>query len=277
MISLLTFDRRLWLPLLLGASACQVPGEDWVDPAQDGMTSGGNTMSGTLTVGGPATTTGTAAVTSGGETTTDTATSGGGSGSNGDGGASSDSTTDTTDDNTTSDSTSDSTTDGSGGSTSDSTTDTSSTTGMGGTGGVPEGSLIDNGDFASGETGWEIEGDASVDVSSGEYCMTLNNAGTVYLDWPTEFEPASLAAGESYVFSYVVYYSGEEASVSVKLGQPVEPYNAFAEGEIDASTSPMRFMQTFDVDANDQAGIRFTIDGPSGSEVCIDNVALVAE
>lgn len=269
MISFLRFGRRLWLPVLLGASACQVPGEDWVDPSQGTSTAGGNTVTSALTVAGPATTTSTATVTSGGDATIDTVTSGGGgSGSTGDGGASSDSTSDTTSDNT-----SDSTTDA-GGSTSDSTTATSSTTG---TGGVPEGSLIDNGDFSGGETGWEIEGDASVDVSSGEYCVTLNNAGTVYVDWPTEFEPASLVAGESYVFSYVVYYTGEAPTVSVKLGQPVEPYNAFAEGEIDASTSPATFMQTFDIDGDDTAGIRFTIDGPSGTEVCLDNVALVAQ
>lgn len=276
MISLLTFDRRLWLPLLLGASACQTPGEDWVDPAGALGTSAGTTANGNLTADGTPSTTGTATVTSGGDTTTDSATSGGGSSSTGDGGASSDSTSDTSSDST-SDATSDSTTNASGGSTSDSTSDTSSTTGMGGTGGVPEGSLIDNGDFSEGERGWEIEGDANVDVSGGEYCMTLNNAGTVYLDWPTEFEPASLQSGTSYVFSYVVYYSGDEPSVSVKLGQPVEPYNAFAEGPIDASTSPMKFMQTFDMDSDDQAGIRFTIDGPSGSKVCVDNVALVAD
>ncbi len=271
MFSLLRFDRRLWLPLLLGASACQVPGEDWVDPAQTGSTSGGSTVSNTPTAVGPTTVTSAATATSGGGTS-DGVTSGGGSGSTGGGGASSESTTDTT-----SDDTSDSTTDAAGGSASDSTTDTSSTTGMGGTGGVPEGSLIDNGDFSAGETGWEIEGDGSVDVSGGEYCITLNNQGTVHLDWPTEFAPASLAAGSSYVFSYVVYYSGEKPTVSVKLGQPVEPYNAFAEGEIDVSTSPAKFMQSFDMDGDDQAGIRFTIDGPSGSEVCIDNVALVAE
>lgn len=273
MICLLTFDRRLWLPLLLGAAACQTPGEDWVDPAGALGTDTGTTTNGNLTVGGTPATTGTATVTSGGDTTTNTVTGAGGSGSTGDGNTTIASTSAST-----SDTTSDSTTSASGGSTSDSTSDTSSsTTGTGGTGGVPEDSLIDNGDFSEGERGWEIEGDANVDASGGEYCMTLNNAGTVHLDWPTEFEPASLQSGTSYVFSYVVYYSGDEPSVSVKLGQPVEPYNAFAEGPIDASTSPMKFMQTFDIDSDDRAGIRFTIDGPSGSTVCIDNVALVAD
>lgn len=269
MISLLRFDRRLLLPVLLGASACRVPGEDWVDPSAGMSTAGGNTANGTPTVGGTETTANTATtaatVTNGGDTTTDTVTSGGGSGSTSDGGATS-----------TSDDTSDTTTDGSGGSSSASTNDTS-TTGAGGTGGVPEGSLIDNGDFSDGATGWEIEGNATVDASSGEFCMTLNNQGTVHLDWPTEFEPASLMGGTSYVFSYVVYYSGEKPTVNVKLGQPVEPYNAFAEDTVDVTTSPEKFTQTFDMDADDRAGIRFSVDGQSGTKVCIDNVALVAE
>jgi hypothetical protein len=205
--------------------------------------------------------------TSGGDTTTDTVGGSGGSGgstsSTSDGGATSDTTE------TTGDATSETG--------SDSTSDTTGTTGNGGTGGVDPDSLINNGDFADGEEGWEIEGDASVDASSGEYCMTLNNAGTVYLDWPTEFDPARVASGVTYLFSYIVYYSGEAPTVSVKIGQPVEPYNAFAEGEIDVSTSPEEFMHTFTMDADDQAGLRFTVDGPSGTEVCFDNVALVAQ
>jgi len=270
MISLLRFDRGLWLPVLLGAVSCQVPGEDWVAATETTSTSVGNTAT-NASVSGPATTTSPASVTNG-DTTTDTSTGGGGSAATGAGGSTSDGSNESTNDGT-----SDTTGDSSGGSTSDSTSDTTSTSGMGGTGGVPENSLIDNGDFSEGETGWEIEGDGSVDVSSGEYCVTLNNQGTVYVDWPVEFDPASLTGGESYVFSYVVYYSGDEPNVSVKLGQPVDPYNAFAEGEIDASTTPQTFMQAFDIDADDQAGIRFTIDGPGGTEVCIDNVALVPE
>lgn len=260
------FDGRVWLPVLLGASACQVPGEDWVAATEVTSTSMGNSATSTLTVGGPATMTSATAVASDSDATTETSTSAGGASSTSDGGSTSGST---------SDSVAAITTDAGGGSTTASASDTSSTTGTGGTGGVPEGSLIENGDFSAGETGWELEGDGSVNVSDGEYCMTLDSAGTLHLDWPTEFEPASLEAGASYVFSYVVYYSGEEPTVSVKLGQPVDPYNAFAEGEIDASTSPTTFMQAFDVDADDRAGIRFTIEGPSGSEVCIDNVALL--
>ena len=272
----------MWLPVLLGASACQVPGEDWVDPMGASSTVAGSPVTSATTLGGTPTTMG-STVTSDGDTTTDTATSGGDSGGSGgstsNGGATSDTDTDTdTDSDSTSDTSSDTTGDSSGGTGgSDTSSDTTSTTGNGGTGGVPENSLIENGDFADGESGWELEGDASVDVSSGAYCMTLNNAGTLHLDWPAGFDPASLEAGLSYVFSYVVYYTGEEPSVSVKLGQPVEPYNAFAEGPVEASTSPQKFTQMFDIEANDQAGIRFSIDAGAGTEVCVDNVALVPQ
>lgn len=274
----------MWLSVLLGASACQVPGEDWVDPMEATSAAAGSPVT-TMTVGGTPTTTG-PSVTSAGDTTTDTSTSSGDSGGTGgtggattsNGGTTSDTDTDSdSDSDSTSDTTSDTTggTGGSGGS--DTSSDTTSTTSNGGTGGVPENSLIENGDFADGETGWELEGDASVDVSSGAYCMTLNNDGTLHLDWPTGFDPASLEGGLSYVFSYVVYYTGEEPTVSVKLGQPVDPYNAFAEGPVEASTSPQKFTQMFDIDANDQAGIRFSIDAGAGTEVCVDNVALVSQ
>ena len=268
MCSLLRYDRRLWLPLtMLGVIACRVPGEDWVAATEGPTTSAaGNTVASTVTSGGPATANNTTNATSGGDDSTDTSGSSGGSTSatSDGGGATSDANTDTTGDATT-----ETSGDASGGAT--------STTTASGTGGVDPDSLIDNGDFSAGEEGWEIDGDASVDVSSGEYCMTLNNSGTVYLDWPTEFDPARVANGVSYVFSYVVYYSGEAPTVSVKIGQPVEPYNAFAEGDIDVSTSPQTFMHTFTVDSDDQAGLRFTVDGPSGTEVCFDNVALVAQ
>jgi len=274
MFSLLRCDRRLWLPVLLGATACQVPGEDWVAPTESTSTAAGSPVTSSTTGGGSSTTMGTVTMTSGDETTTDTSTSSGGATStDGDGGSTSD--TESTSD-ATSDTTSDTTGDSTGGTTSD-TSDTTSTTGNGGTGGVPENSLIENGDFSQGEAGWELEGDAAVDVSSGAYCMTLNNDGTLHLDWPTEFDPASLEGGNSYVFSYVVYYTGDEPTLSVKLGQPVDPYNAFAEGPIEASTDPQKFTQMFDIDANDSAGIRFTIDAQAGTEVCVDNVALVPQ
>jgi hypothetical protein len=157
------------------------------------------------------------------------------------------------------------------------TTETSTATTGGGTGGVDPESLITNGDFSQGEANWEFSGDGEVDASTGEYCITFNNAGTAYADWPVDDDPATIEASTSYVLSYQAYYSGSNATVSTKIGQPYDPYAAFAEGDISIGTSLETFMHTFSASSDDQAGIRFTVNGEAGVRVCFDNVQLLAE
>lgn len=252
---------------LLGFIACQEPGADWVEDASTAdSSSASNGVTSSVTTSDGSTDTVTS--TEGSNATTDTSSGTGGSGTTTDGGVTNDSTVEATNDSTSGTNVTTAT---------DTTSDTTSTTGSGGTGGGAGDSLIVNGDFSDGETGWEVSGDGSVDVSSGEYCVTLNNAGTVYTDWPSGVDSTTVRGGESYVFSYRLYYSGSAATVSVKIGQPVDPYNAYAEGAAAVTMSPQTFMQSFTMDSDDQVGIRFTIDGDAGTRVCIDDVRLVAQ
>lgn len=259
---------RFWL--LVGsamAPACQEPGGDWVTTDVD-------TTVGSASTGGPITSdaansTATSTTTAGSTAEASASDTTGMGGSTGAGAASSASDAAGNTASTTSDT-------GSGGSTSGSSSGGSG--GSGGGGGSSGDSLIPNGDFSSGESGWGFEGNGSVDTSGGEYCVTFSADGTLRVSWPNGVDAASLSSGASYQLGYQVYYSGSAApSLTAKVGQAFEPYNPFVEESVSVGTAPMPQVHTFSVQSDEQAGVLFTIDGSSGVRVCFDDVVLRAQ
>jgi hypothetical protein len=147
--------------------------------------------------------------------------------------------------------------------------------------------LITNGDFSQGTTMWGIvSGTAgTLMASANELCVPLTG-GSPQLGWP---EPSgtqgpALTGEASYTLSYAVRAASANATVDVKVGHSVSPYDtdfdtANTASMTDAVTTTLKtYTHTFTVpEAGDtSAGLAFTINSATNQNVCFQAVSLVA-
>lgn len=178
--------------------------------------------------------------------------------------------------------------DGSGGATTGETNETNSTSDTSGTsGGTPGSNLIDNGDFQTDsatceadDSDWFTEGtlnwSGADDVVCG-YCIVLESDQSGQLNWSGNAgTPPTLEGGQSYSFSFDVFSNeGAAPSLTAKVGQPVEPYDAYLEQEVSVPASSETQSFTFSMTNTDQVGVAFFVSvGSEWGKICFDNISI---
>jgi len=171
---------------------------------------------------------------------------------------------------------------GSGGNSNGSGGSSGGTGGMNGSGGQSGATnLVMNGDFSNGATGWGLPammGQVSQAVTSGQYCVTLQQLSSVTIGYPSGgVPPFQITAGTSYTFSYQASSTGN-LSIESKVGQTQMPYDATGSDFMNESVNGSLGMitHTFTRGSTDSnMGIAFNVSGGPGT-FCIDNVSLTA-
>jgi hypothetical protein len=145
-----------------------------------------------------------------------------------------------------------------------------------GTGGSStEGSLITNGDFSQGSTGWKLEGSGTLAVRDGAACVALDSTDEVSLGWPPDASSAAkLNGGTPYTLSYRAKSSDPKIGVTAKVGHAADPWTTLMEEPDTVGSSWGLLSHTFTPEsADDAAGVVFKMSGAKG-EVCFDDVVL---
>jgi hypothetical protein len=156
---------------------------------------------------------------------------------------------------------------------------TPATGGSPGTGGSTSGgNLITNGDFSNGSTNWGIPngGTSSSGVNNGAFCVTTSGTGSVIVGWGDSSTSFNLMANVGYTLSYQASASMNLSSFEVHIGQVISPYNVdHQENNDKPGNSLQTFTHNFTVTSGDpQTGLAFVFAGPTGTNVCFDNVSL---
>jgi hypothetical protein len=157
------------------------------------------------------------------------------------------------------------------------------TGGAGGSGGsTSNGSLIPNGDFENGDTGWSYDDTNGFGIGRvlfGRYCVDKEQ-GTIIVGWPANPADAfGVSEGTSYVFSFDASFTGNYVpTVTAKVGQAVGPYAALFETTISIGLDVQHYSYPFTASFSDAAvGVAFSIASAYTTQVCIDNVTLVPQ
>jgi hypothetical protein len=158
-------------------------------------------------------------------------------------------------------------------------------TGTGGTA-LPT-NLIKNGDFSQGKEYWDLTPQAgeaySEDYSGGQYCV-INPSSNYYLSFslgypPTPSDAFVVTPGASYTMAYMATASST-ATVQVKIGHVETPYTQLwaTTDYVTPSTTPEIFSHLITSSAGDtEAGLVFNVTLGYASEICFDNVVVVAQ
>lgn len=137
-------------------------------------------------------------------------------------------------------------------------------------------SLIPNGDFANGISGWKVEqtGGRSDLTTQAEDALCVESDGDVHftIGWPADASDSARLERGIYQLSFRV--QGIEADVNVKVGHAYEPYTALHEFAWKSSHDGWeRRVAVFRTDGDDATGLAFFVHLDGGS-VCLDDVKL---
>jgi hypothetical protein len=157
-----------------------------------------------------------------------------------------------------------------------------------GTGGstIPT-NLIKNGDFSQGKEYWDLTPQAgesySEDYSGGQYCV-INPSSNYYLSFslgypPTPSDAFVVTPGATYTMAYMATASST-ATVQVKIGHVETPYTQLwaTTDYVTPSTTPEIFSHLITSSTGDtEAGLVFNVTLGYASEICFDNVVVVAQ
>lgn len=137
-------------------------------------------------------------------------------------------------------------------------------------------SLITNGDFASGMSGWKVEqtGGRSRLTTEDEDALCVESSGDVdfTIGWPAEASDSATLERGLYQVSFKV--RGVDAEMSVKVGHAYEPYTALHEFTWSSTRDEWeRSVSVFRTDGDSATGLAFFVRLEGGS-VCLDDVKL---
>lgn len=153
-------------------------------------------------------------------------------------------------------------------------------TGEAGSPGLPEGTLISNGDFSAGNADWNLTlqlGGAGVSTfTNGHACIQGNPSVAFDFGWPSLASKAFvLEPGVPYTLSFRAV-AGSPFTLIVKLGHVTTPYTAAYLTNTSLTTGWASY--SFNVVAasgDSAAGLVFQGTLLSGNSVCFDDVSLV--
>jgi hypothetical protein len=155
-----------------------------------------------------------------------------------------------------------------------------------GSGGSTPVNLIKNGDFSLGKEYWDLTPSAgeaySEDYSGGQYCV-INPSSSLYLSFslgypPTPSDAFMVAPGATFTMAYMASATAT-SMVQVKIGHVETPYTQLwaMTDYVPASTALQLFSHQITTAAGDTAaGLVFNVTLPYYSEICFDNVVVVA-
>jgi hypothetical protein len=138
--------------------------------------------------------------------------------------------------------------------------------------------LIKNGDFAHGDTSWELkmhsDGAATGSVINGEYVIAIDGGSA---DWVIQFRQHALTIekGKTYDISYDAYAMANRTFKSY-ISAGYEPYANFSPKQSpDLTTAKKRFTSRFTMQSPTDATARMLFDlGTSNIAVVLDNISI---
>jgi hypothetical protein len=149
--------------------------------------------------------------------------------------------------------------------------------------------LIKNGDFSQGKEYWDLTPSAgeaySEDYSNGQYCV-INPSTSLYLSFslgypPTPSDAFVVAPGSTFTMAYMATVTSPATStmVQVKIGHVETPYTQLwaTTDYLPSSATPQLLSHQITSAAGDtEAGLVFNVTLSYYSEICFDNVVVVA-
>ena len=144
------------------------------------------------------------------------------------------------------------------------------------------GNRILNGDFSSGESGWELTvlgaAQASGTVQNGEYAISIANGGTQV--WEINLKQVGLLIEnkKTYNVSFDAYV-GAPRQINALVGKNAEPWTVYSGSQtFTLTTSKRRYQYAFTMNEPTDPAARLGFDtGLSAADVYFDNIMLTVE
>lgn len=155
--------------------------------------------------------------------------------------------------------------------------------GEGATSGVPDGSLLINGDFSDADAHWKFtESDLTPSIlnnANGRYCIKANGSVTNFnLGFPlSSSEAFTVEPGVSYTVSYRAA-AIVQLYVLSKVGLAITPYTSLNQKSNSVGSTWSQVTYSF-VPASGSSAAGFVLSGTlyGGNEICFDDVSLVRD